>query len=86
MLSSIFTYNNFFTEKDQQSFFGNEDFKSTVVTIGDIEAVKPPSLHWTDEETLSQWSGSSLTTVSSLNNLSILSLSEGEIVLPVTRV
>ena len=65
-----------------------EDMKSFVVTIADIEDVRPSSLHWKGKETLSQCSDSSFTTVTPLSSLrlsvSSLSLSEGEIVLPFT--
>ena len=60
--------------------------KSFVVTVDDILAVKPPSVHWTDEESLSQSSSdSSLTTVTSLSTLNVSTLSEGEIAFPVAQ-
>ena len=85
MTSLIFICTNadFFTENE--SCAGSEHLESFAVTIDDIQTLKAPSVHWTDEETLSQSSessGSSLTTVTSLNTLDVSSLSEGEIVFP----
>ena len=54
-----------------------EDLKSCVVTIADIlEEIHPPSVHWTDEESLSQSSEFS-------DTLSVISVGQEEVVAPV---
>ena len=88
-MTSLYIYeHDFFAENE--SCAGSEHLESFVVTIDDIQALKPPSVHWTDEETLSQSSESigsaSLTTVTSLSTLDVSSLSEGEIVSPIACV
>ena len=56
-----------------------EHLKSVVVDI--LTVIKPPSVHWSDEEDTISESGSTLTTVTSLSTLDVSSLSEGEVVL-----
>ena len=75
----MFTYSSrtFFPSENEPGDIRKEDLKSCVVTIADIlEEIHPPSVHWTDEESLSQSSESS-------DTLSVISVGQEEVVAPV---
>ena len=53
----IYSSRIFFSSENEPGDARKEDLKSCVVTIADImEEMHPPSVHWTDEESLSHLS------------------------------
>ena len=72
----IYSSRTFFFSENEPGDGRKEDLKSCVVTIADImEEIHPPSVHWTDEESLSQSSESS-------DTLSVISVGQEEVVAP----
>ena len=73
----IYSSRIFFSSENEPGDGRKEDLKSCVVTIADIlEEIHPPSVHWTDEESLSQSSEFS-------DTLSVISVGQEEVVGPV---
>ena len=66
-IEDMFTYssNTFFSLENEPCDVKKEDLKSCAITISDImEEIHPPSVHWTDDESVSQSSESSSDTLS----------------------